>query len=71
MPAFRGLVDEERDVSPEQEDRIASKVVARLLAEELGNGETLKTNIRRGGDAKAIAQATLDRLTARWGDVAK
>jgi hypothetical protein len=71
MPAFRGLVDEERDVSPEQEDRIASKVVARLLAEELGNGETVKTNIRRGGDAKAIAQATLDRMTARWGDVAK
>jgi hypothetical protein len=68
MPTFRGRIDEERDVSPEQEDRIASKVVARLLAEELGNGETVKTNIRRGGDAKAIAQEVEDRLIARWGD---
>jgi hypothetical protein len=71
MPAFRGRVDEERDVSPEQEDRIASKVVARLLAEELGNGETVKTNIRRAGDTKAIAEKIDDRLVLRWGDVAK
>jgi hypothetical protein len=68
MAAFRRRVTEEETVSPEQEDRIVDKVVAKLLATELGNGETVKTNVRRAGDSKAIAQATLDRLDARWGD---
>lgn len=44
-----------RKIIREESTRAAEAAVKKLLDTELGNGVTLRQNIRRGGDTKALA----------------
>lgn len=61
-------MEEHMPLTDEDLDRIANRVVNLLLATELGNEETVRVNIRRAGDTKALATEVVDRLDERWGD---